>query len=85
MTSPKPWPPRTSTPGPRPGAIATGALAFFFENLQTYNDDQLGIIHAHLVAEIVERGPDEEIWVETQEASGLYLDEEMNEMIKLVG
>lgn len=73
------------TPGPLdPGAIATGALAFFFENLQTYNDDQLGIIHAHLVAEIVERGLDEEILGETQDASGISLDEEMNEMIKLV-
>ena len=36
------------------------------------------------MAEIVERGLDEEILGETQDASGISLDEEMNEMIKLV-
>lgn len=73
------------TPGPLdPSAIATGALSFFFENLQTYNDEQLGVIHAHLIAEIVDRGLDEEILGETQDAAGISLDEEMNEMIKLV-
>lgn len=73
------------TPGPLdPAAIATGALSFFFENLQSYSDEQLGVIHDHLIAEIVDRGLDEEILGETQDAASISLDDEMNEMIKLV-
>lgn len=72
-------------PGPLdPAAIATGALSFFFENLSSYTDEQLGVIHSHVVAEIVDRNLDEEILGEIQDAAGISLDEEMGEMIKMV-
>lgn len=73
------------TPGPfDPAAVATGALTFFFENLSGYSDDQVSVAYAQIVAEIVERGLDEEVMGEVQDAAGISLDEEMNEMIKLV-
>lgn len=76
---------QNATPGPfDPNAISNGALSFFFENLQNYDDEQITVIHAQLIAEIVDRGLDEEILGEVQDAAGISLDEEMNEMIKLV-
>lgn len=67
-----------------PAVAATGALEFFLEHVNLYEDSQLGTLYEHLVGEIAARGLEEEILGDVPDAAGISLDEEMNEMIKLV-
>lgn len=65
-------------------SIAAGALEFILESLGQYTNDQLNTIYEHVVGEVANRGLEEEILGEVPDAAGISLDEEMNEMIKLV-
>ena len=67
-----------------PGLVAAGALEFMLDGLGQYDDQQLATLYAHLVGEVANRGLEEEILGEVPDAAGISLDEEMNEMIKLV-
>lgn len=64
--------------------IAAGALEFTLEKLGMYSDAQLAILYEHTIGEIANRNLEEEILGEVPDAAGISLDEEMNEMIKLV-
>lgn len=64
--------------------MASAALAFFLDNVAMYQDDQLAAIYNHIVGEVAQRGLEEEIIGEVVDVAGISLDEEMNEMIKMV-
>lgn len=67
-----------------PTQAAVGALEFFLEHAHLYSDEQLATLYEHIVGEISSRGLEEEILGEIPDAASISLDEEMNEMVKLV-
>lgn len=67
-----------------PAAMLTAGIAFVIENLRNCNDDQLSSFYVQLVGEICDRDLAEEIMGEVPDAASISLDEEMNEMIKMV-
>lgn len=66
------------------GEMASAALAFFLDNVGQYSEDQLSAIYSHIIGEVASRGLEEEIMGEVVDVAGISLDEEMNEMIKMV-
>lgn len=67
-----------------PEAMAKAALAYVVENLKIYPDETLAEFYTQVVGEICDRDLEEEILGEVPDAASISLDEEMNEMIKLV-
>lgn len=63
--------------------ISSGALEFVFDSLPKYSDEQLNALYQHVVGEVASRNLEEDIMGEA-DSSKISLDEEMNEMIKLV-
>lgn len=75
---------RAAAPAMSQEDMAKAALAFFLDNVAMYGDEQLAAIYEHIVGEIAHRGLEEEIMGEVGDAAGISLDDEMNEMIKMV-
>lgn len=71
-------------PGVSTEQAAAGALEFFLEHAELYSNEQLTTLYEHLVGEVAARGLEEEILGDVPDAANISLDEEMNEMIKLV-
>lgn len=68
-------------PGSDPASLA---LDFVLGSLPLYNEEQIRTFYEHLLGEIVERNLEEEITGDVSDASKISLDEEMNELIKMV-
>lgn len=68
-------------PGQDPASLA---LDYVLGSLPVYNEEQIRAIYEHLLSEIVERNLEEEITGDVSDSSKISLDEEMNELIKMV-
>lgn len=64
--------------------LSTQALAVVLDCLSQYSDDQLAAMYDNMLGEIASRGLEEEITGEVVDAAGISLDDEMNELIKMV-